>query len=226
MRKHSVTIVPLKSVPPPVTRRRLGTRLVLFVGSVCATLAFVLVNIVDPYAGATAAPSFNAEMSLSGADGQHFVVAGVVDPPATAQDGFTVRRRIVAASIVRADPQAGASSPSPAQGSDGPPAAGTPSPGSAQAYARQLLQSQGMGEGQFACLVALWNRESHWNTYAYNAGSGAYGIPQALPGSKMASVGADWKTNFKTQITWGLQYISRYGSPCGAWRHSQATGWY
>ena len=83
------------------------------------------------------------------------------------------------------------------------------------------------GDDEFACLVALWNKESGWRVGAYNAGSGAYGIPQALPGSKMASAGADWETNPATQITWGLGYISgRYGTPCGAWGHSQAKGWY
>jgi hypothetical protein len=75
--------------------------------------------------------------------------------------------------------------------------------------------------------VALWNRESGWNVYASNAGSGAYGIPQALPGSKMGSVGADWATNPATQITWGLNYVQgRYGTPCGAWASFQSKGWY
>ncbi|KJL44942.1 hypothetical protein RR49_00093 [Microbacterium ginsengisoli] len=75
--------------------------------------------------------------------------------------------------------------------------------------------------------MSLWNRESGWRANALNPSSGAYGIPQALPGSKMATAGADWRTNGNTQINWGLAYISaRYGSPCGAWAHSQATGWY
>ncbi|HAN26115.1 MAG: hypothetical protein CMH36_03330 [Microbacterium sp.] len=103
----------------------------------------------------------------------------------------------------------------------------TPDPGTAQAIALQMLEARGMGQDQFSCLVALWNRESGWNVASYNKGSGAYGIPQALPGSKMASAGADWQTNPATQITWGLGYITgRYGTPCGAWAHSNATGWY
>ncbi len=90
-----------------------------------------------------------------------------------------------------------------------------------------MLASRGWGDDQFSCLVSLWNKESGWNYRAYNAGSGAYGIPQALPGSKMSSAGADWETNAATQISWGLGYISgRYGTPCGAWSHSQSTGWY
>ncbi len=106
------------------------------------------------------------------------------------------------------------------------PAAGVPNPGSAQAIAHGMVLARGWDESQYSCLVALWNRESHWNVYASNA-SGAYGIPQALPGSKMAAFGADWATNPATQIAWGLGYVQgRYGTPCGAWAHSQATGWY
>ncbi|MGH3705424.1 MAG: lytic transglycosylase domain-containing protein, partial [Agromyces sp.] len=70
-------------------------------------------------------------------------------------------------------------------------------------------------------------RESSWRADAYNASSGAYGIPQSLPGSKMASAGADWRTNAATQIEWGLSYIAdRYGAPCGAWAHSERFNWY
>jgi hypothetical protein len=103
----------------------------------------------------------------------------------------------------------------------------TPDPGSAQAIAYEMVLARGWGDDEFACLVALWNRESGWRVNAYNKGSGAYGIPQSLPGSKMASAGADWETNPATQITWGLGYIGgRYGSPCGAWGHSERVGWY
>lgn len=101
-------------------------------------------------------------------------------------------------------------------------------PASAQGIARSMAAAQyGWGDDQFSCLVSLWNKESGWNASAYNAGSGAYGIPQALPGNKMASAGADWQTNPATQIAWGMGYISgRYGTPCGAWGYSQSTGWY
>ena len=93
--------------------------------------------------------------------------------------------------------------------------------------ARALLAEFGFSESQFGCLDSLWERESHWNVYADNPNSSAYGIPQALPGSKMASAGPDWATNPVTQIRWGLGYIEdRYGSPCGAWGHSQSHGWY
>jgi hypothetical protein len=80
---------------------------------------------------------------------------------------------------------------------------------------------------QFPALNALWNRESGWRVHAYNPYSGAYGIPQAVPGSKMAAAGWDWRNNAWTQERWGLRYIrARYGSPRAAWRHSLATGWY
>jgi uncharacterized protein YabE (DUF348 family) len=103
---------------------------------------------------------------------------------------------------------------------------GPVSSGSAQQIAAGMVAARGWGSGQFSCLVSLWNKESGWRTNAANP-SGAYGIPQALPGSKMASAGSDWQTSARTQITWGLGYIaSVYGSPCNAWAHSQATNWY
>jgi hypothetical protein len=99
--------------------------------------------------------------------------------------------------------------------------------GSPRQVATALLGSYGWSASQFSCLNPLWAHESGWSVSAYNAGSGAYGIPQATPGSKMASAGPDWKSNATTQIRWGLGYIkSTYGSPCAAWRHEQSTGWY
>jgi hypothetical protein len=96
-----------------------------------------------------------------------------------------------------------------------------------QALARIMAADRGWGAGQFSCLKSLWTRESGWNYRAMNPSSGAYGIAQALPGSKMASAGSDWRTNPATQIRWGLDYISdRYGTPCGAWGHSESSGWY
>lgn len=99
--------------------------------------------------------------------------------------------------------------------------------GDPRGIARSMASSRyRWGGGQFGCLNSLWQRESRWNHRASNA-SGAYGIPQALPGSKMASQGADWRTNPATQIAWGLSYIDRtYGSPCAAWSKARAQGWY
>lgn len=95
-------------------------------------------------------------------------------------------------------------------------------------YARNyMLTTYGWGEDQFNCLDKLWFKESRWNHASRNKRSGAYGIPQALPGSKMKSAGADWKTNPHTQIRWGLNYIAkRYKTPCGAYQHFQKKRWY
>lgn len=166
------------------------------------TFAFVLVSLAPPYPGALAmtvrVPGEVAAQSLR-VDGEYANSAG--------RDAFTITAPQPVAPAV--------------------PAAGIPDPGSAQAIAYAMLQSMGWGEDEFSCLVALWERESNWNVYAANPTSGAYGIPQALPGSKMASAGADWATNPATQIAWGLGYISgRYGTPCGAWAHSEERGWY
>lgn len=97
-----------------------------------------------------------------------------------------------------------------------------------QAYAKNLvINTYGWSEYDFECLVKLWNRESGWNPNAHNKSSGAHGIPQSLPASKMASEGADYYTNGYTQIRWGLKYIQgRYGSPSAAWANSQSKGWY
>ncbi|MBM2622570.1 lytic transglycosylase domain-containing protein [Actinoplanes sp. LDG1-06] len=90
-----------------------------------------------------------------------------------------------------------------------------------------LMLKAGFEISQFSCLEKLWKKESGWNEKAENKSSGAYGIPQALPGSKMKSSGSDWKTNPATQIDWGLGYIEgRYNTPCAAWGHSQDVGWY
>ncbi|SFB79324.1 hypothetical protein SAMN04487968_101541 [Nocardioides terrae] len=99
--------------------------------------------------------------------------------------------------------------------------------GDPKAIASALLGDFGWDGSQFGCLDKLWTRESNWNVHAHNASSGAHGIPQSLPGSKMASAGPDWENNPVTQIKWGLGYIQgRYGSPCNAWGHSESHGWY
>jgi hypothetical protein len=145
---------------------------------------------------------------------QHATVLGMAEPAPVVQAPKP--------KPIQAAP-AHASQPQPATPAAAPPAA--PS-GSAQQIAMAMLASYGWSSSQFSCLDPLWQRESGWNVYASNP-DGAYGIPQALPGSKMATAGPDWQTNAATQIRWGLSYIqSRYGSPCAAWAHSQATGWY
>ncbi len=93
--------------------------------------------------------------------------------------------------------------------------------------ARSMLHHFGWRQRQFKYLNRLWNRESSWNVYAANPYSGAYGIPQAVPGAKMRSAGKKWRTSARVQIRWGLRYIrGRYGSPRRAWDHEISTGWY
>ena len=100
-------------------------------------------------------------------------------------------------------------------------------PATPRRIALSLLHRFGWSERQFPFLNRLWAHESSWNVHAENAYSGAYGIPQAVPGVKMSAAGPDWRTSARTQILWGLRYIKgRYGSPSGAWNHEVATGWY
>ena len=119
-----------------------------------------------------------------------------------------------------------AAAPAAQQPSAAQPAAAALS-GSLQRIALAILASFGWPASQSGCLQSLWNAESSWNPQASNPYPGAYGIPLALPGSKMASAGPDWQTNPATQIRWGLGYIkAMYGSPCSAWAHQQSTGSY
>jgi hypothetical protein len=100
-------------------------------------------------------------------------------------------------------------------------------PGSMRALGLQLASARGWGGSQFVCLDKMWTRESNWGVDSDNSGSGAYGIPQATPGSKMARMGADWRTNPVVQIRWGLAYIAEtYGTPCSAWDFWQRHDWY
>ncbi len=93
--------------------------------------------------------------------------------------------------------------------------------------ARALMPQYGISSSEFDCLDNIWSQESGWNVHADNPTSSAYGIPQALPGSKMSSAGPDWEDNPETQIRWGLGYIkARYGTACEAWSYKQGAGWY
>jgi hypothetical protein len=106
------------------------------------------------------------------------------------------------------------------------PAAPT-SPSGNIALGKAMAAQRGWTGGQWDALYALWNQESGWRTNADNPSSGAYGIPQSLPASKMAAAGSDYLTNPRTQITWGLDYIAgTYGTPEAAWAHEQANNWY
>lgn len=96
-----------------------------------------------------------------------------------------------------------------------------------KALTRALMPQYGLASADFDCVDRIWTQESNWNVHADNPTSSAYGIPQALPGSKMATEGADWRNNAETQIRWGLGYIAkRYGTACSAWSFKQSHGWY
>lgn len=158
------------------------------------------------------------------------LVAAGIDPKATLEertesDGtVSIRYRAKAGSISSTKEIAEIKARRSGKGSS---TASADASGDPKEIARSMVASRGWSDSDFQCLVVLWNRESNWNPSASNSSSGAYGIPQALPGSKMASAGSDWKTNPATQIKWGLDYIAnRYGTPCGALSHSNSTGWY
>ncbi len=182
-------------------------RRVLAVLAVLVCTGIALVTVTDPYAGATAAAFYKepvlAKQQQQGV--QRFAIEGGYVLVTIKRDRFTTQ--IVTAGGATAAAPSGPVAPV----------------GVAQAYAAGLVAGHGWAASEFGCLVSLWNRESGWNSHAANP-SGAYGIPQALPGSKM---GGDWQNDYKVQIRWGIGYIAaRYGSPCGAWGHSQAVGSY
>ena len=102
-----------------------------------------------------------------------------------------------------------------------------PQTGTNRRLGRQMAAAHGWTGVQWDCLNNLWQKESGWSTRSSNSSGSAWGIPQALPGSKMASAGSDWRTNPATQIKWGIGYIdNRYGSACKAWGHWQSHNWY
>ena len=213
----NTTTPTIRRVKKPRPRAR-----VLFLFAFTAAAAFVLVTIVDPYSGATASPYYqSAGGRFAGQATQVVQVNGTYSNTIVRESyTVTVKPKPVPVPVVAAKATTKSSS------STSVPTAAVASPGSAQEYAAGAVAARGWGGDQYSCLVALWNKESGWRVTAEN-GSGAYGIPQALPGSKMSSAGADWATNAATQIEWGLGYITgRYGTPCGAWGHSEATGWY
>lgn len=214
------------TAPPVVSRRARRAELVqkksvaqralvpaLSLGAVALFVGVVALNPVassEP-SQAYAGPSVD-ELNLNG---QQQYVAGAVAPDAVTSQQYDV--------YVTPTPTPVAATTRSASTVSGPAV----SPGTAQAIARDMLAGAGWGDDQWGCLYNLWQRESGWSVSASNGSSGAYGIPQALPGSKMASAGSDWQTSAATQISWGFGYIKgRYGTPCGAWAHSESSGWY
>lgn len=205
-------------------------RLALQLLGVAAVGASVLVNVVDPYSGVAASEYFTVALE-PGSTLPSQTVTSSSQAASIVRDSFTITEPPKPTPTPTPTPTAtespsSASKEKESSGAYAPPAA-APDPGSAQAIAAQMVADRGWPETEYDCLYSLWSRESGWRYNAYNASSGAYGIPQSLPGNKMASAGADWETNPATQIIWGLGYITgRYETPCGAWGHSESVGWY
>lgn len=194
-----------------------------------ATTAFAKLNVPSKAAAANLTSTqqnlLSAQQARAATDHQ-----AVLAKQAAAQKAAAARKaRAVLAAKQAAAKQASSQQSSSQQSSSQETASSTtPAPsGSAQSIAQGMLASFGWSSSQFSCLEPLWAHESGWSTTASNPSTGAYGIPQALPGSRMASAGPDWQTSAATQIKWGLGYIKdTYGSPCAAWSHEQADGWY
>lgn len=171
-----------------------------------AVAAFSLVSIVDPYSGTMAsAATISVYDPKTGDEEQNYGLAST-QTISFARGGFNILTGKDALFVKTAE---------------------LPSAGTSKEYALRQILDMGWDSDQYSCIVTLWERESNWRVNAMNKKSGAYGIPQSLPGTKMASEGADWLTNPETQIRWGLKYIKgRFGSPCGALAHSNKFGWY
>lgn len=167
----------------------------------------VMVTTIDPYSGNFA--SADNSLVIESADTQYQSLV-LVDVAQTAfqRGGFEVVNGATRVKMFVAN-------------------APVPDAGTAKDFALGQVTDKGWEFAQFSCLVKLWERESNWRWNALNKSSGAYGIPQSWPASKMASAGADWQTNPETQIRWGIRYIEgRYKSPCAALAHSDEHNWY
>jgi hypothetical protein len=172
------------------------------------SVGFILVSIVDPYSGTMASANTMQVYDFENGSPEQTYGYASTQKISYSRGGFNIVTGDDAAAMFVE-------------------AAGAPDPGTAKAYAFGLLTAMNYGDDQYSCLVKLWDRESNWRHTARNKSSGAYGIPQALPGTKMATEGPDYLTNPETQIRWGVKYIKgRYGSPCGALAHSDKLGWY
>jgi hypothetical protein len=200
-----------KNFTPRLQELQLRKKFKLAVANIVAisfVAGYAMVTVIDPYGGAlNSAYAYNSTYSNTGEEDQIY--------------GFTAQQKISfkrgSWAIVTGDEAAAIYVAN----------AATPETGTIKEFAYKLVLANSWGRDQYSCLVALWQRESHWRWNALNKNSGAYGIPQSLPGRKMAEMGADWLTNPETQVRWGVNYIkNRYGAPCGAMAHSNKFNWY
>ncbi|WP_291049010.1 lytic transglycosylase domain-containing protein [Herbiconiux sp.] len=230
MAKHSQTVVRPQSVSPARgAARRTGNpgRVALQIVGLAAVSACLFVTAVAPNLNAApASASFDGDFAQSSVSTQKLDVSGSV-AASVFRDAYSVTEAPKPIIVEAAVPTAGSSASSSSDDGCPNPDLATADPGGAQAIAQTLAAERGWTGAQFDALIALWSRESGWRVNALNSSSCAYGIPQALPGSKMASAGADWQTNPATQILWGFGYIAgRYGDPISALAHSDANHWY
>lgn len=200
-----------KNFTPRLQELQIGKKFKLAIANLVAisfVAGYAMVTVIDPYGGAlNSAYAYNSNYSNTGEEDQIY--------------GYTAQQKISFKrggwSIVTGDEAAAIYVAN----------AATPETGTIKEFAFELVQSLSWGRDQYSCLVALWERESNWRWDAINKNSGAYGIPQSLPGRKMAEMGSDWVTNPETQVRWGVNYIkNRYGAPCGAMAHSNKFNWY
>jgi hypothetical protein len=229
-----------------LSRHRTGNRsnrrkrgLIRRVGIVFPVAVFAAVAVIGVAVGAAVfspgSGAFNVAQAVEAVPGSHTMVlleaerAQLIAMTAAARTLTVVAKPKLAspAEVAAANPATGTSTGTGTGGGIVYVTSTPPNPNTAQSIAYNLMASFGFSpQTYFGCLLDLWNRESGWIYDAENA-SGAYGIPQALPGSKMASAGPDWQTNPATQIAWGLGYIKQiYGTPCGAWAFEEANGYY
>jgi len=173
-------------------------------------------------ASATAAPLTHLDFERVRVDNQTTIPTGDVAAQPTEAKPAEAPAAAPAPAPAAAPAPAPAPEPAPA-----PAPVAIDDPAGAQAYAASQLGTHGWAADQMQCLMKLWTKESDWKTTATNPSSGAYGVVQSLPAEKMASAGADYRTNYRTQINWGLNYVKdRYGSPCGALNFHYAHNWY
>ena len=200
-----------KNITPKLQELQIAKKFKLAIANLVAisfVAGYAMVTVIDPYGGAlNSAYAYNSNYSNTGEEDQIY--------------GYTAQQKISFKrggwSIVTGDEAAAIYVAN----------AATPETGTIKEFAFELIQSLSWGRDQYSCLVALWERESNWRWDALNKNSGAYGIPQSLPGRKMAEMGSDWVTNPETQVRWGVNYIkNRYGAPCGAMAHSNKFNWY
>ncbi|WP_231334831.1 lytic transglycosylase domain-containing protein [Actinomadura graeca] len=221
--------------PPPVPRRRLRrvltSNVTITIVAICGLAAALVLVDLNRMGGTNEPPKMAAE-GLSANDMLAKLTGSDMDPIAADSIAAAKKRayeqhvRELKALKEKAKRDAAARAKLKAEQERERLAKSNPSAGQNKAYGKKMNALKGWGRC-WPSLLTLWNHESGWNERAVNPSSGAYGIPQALPGSKLASAGADWRTSSPTQIAWGLGYIkARYKDPCGAWSWWQAHNWY